>query len=199
MKEYQTTKGQSYIVSSFEKCKVEAVLEGYSHYFLLSVPANSQGVFVAISDAVRVSSDTAIIIPFADASIALGAGGGGASGSRCTIEALPAYQVTETKYGQTYSYWELDTGAKCFRIIDPAGTTYDMQMDLINAGSGEFLYTPLYGFRNAGDASVFLGWRVDIPAADIDIALGALEGYSNAIQEATNGTQKLFISKYFHD
>ena len=199
MKEYQTTKGESYIVSSFDKCKVEAVLEGYSHYVLLSIPANTQGVFVAISDAVRVSSDTAIIIPFHDASIALGAGGGGASGSRCTIEAVPAYQVTETRYGQTFTYWELDTGAKCFRILDPGAVAEDMQMDLMNAGSGDFLYTPIYGFRNAGDASEFLGWRVDIPAADIEIAVWALENYSECIQQATNGTQKLFISKYFHD
>lgn len=199
MKTYQTTKGQSYIVSSWEKCEVEAVIEGYSHYFLLSIPAKTQGIFVAISDAVRVSSDTAIIIPFDNASIALGAGGGGASGNRCTIEAVPAYQVTETRYGQTITYWELDTAAKCFRIIDPAITTYDLQMDLINSGSGEFLYTPIYGFRNSGDPSIFLGWRVDIPSADIEIALYSLGGYSEAIQQATGGTQKLFISKYFHE
>lgn len=199
MKTYQTTKGQSYIVSCPHKCEVVAALEGYSNYLLLTIPANSQGVFVAISNAVRVSSEHAIILPFDNASIALGAGGGASGGSRCTIEALPAYLVTQTYYGEKFSFWELDTEGKSFQIIDPALPTEDLQMILMSASSGDFLYTPIYGFRNAGDASKFLGWRVDIPAADVDIALGALEGYSEAIQQATNGTQKLFISKYFHD
>ena len=198
MKEYQTIKGQTYIVSSMDKCEVKGYLEDNTEYLLLTIPANSQGVFVAISNKTVLSDPLSIVIPFVNASISVGAGGG-ASGSRCTIEALPAFQVTETKYGQTYSYWELDTAAKCFRILDPAGTTYDFQLDLINGGSGDFLYTPIYGFRNAGDASEFLGWRVDIPSADIEIALYSLESYSEAIQQATNGTQKLFISKYFHD
>lgn len=199
MKKYQTTKGQTYIVTAFDKCEVK----GYANkteYLLLSLPANSQGVFVAISDEITLSDSLSVIIPFADASIALGAGGGSsAGGSRCTIEAVPAYQVTETIHGQTISYWELDTAAKSFRIIDPEGATTNLQLDLINAGTGEFLYTPLYGFRNAGDASVFLGWCVDVPASDVQIALGSLESYSEAIQSVTEGTQKLFISKYFHD
>ena len=199
MKEYQTTKGQTYIVSSMDKCEVKGYLEDKTEYLLLTVPANSQGVFVAISSKTVLSDPLSIVIPFVDASISVGAGGGASGGSRCTIEAIPAYQVTHTAYGKTFTYWELDNESKCFRIIDPASTIYDLQMDLINGGSGDFLYTPIYGFLDVGEPSLFLGWRVDVPAADVEVALGALEGYSEAIQQATNGTQKLFISKYFHD
>lgn len=79
MKEYQTTKGQSYIVSSKNECQVKGYLENNSEYLLLTVPANSQAVFVAISSKTKLTDTNSVIIPFDKASIALGAAGGGIS------------------------------------------------------------------------------------------------------------------------
>lgn len=76
MKEYQTTKGQSYIVTSKDKCEVKGYSEDNTEYLLLTVPANSQGVFIAISNKTVISSPNAVIIPFEEASISVGAGGG---------------------------------------------------------------------------------------------------------------------------
>ena len=76
MKEYRTTKGESYIVTSKDKCEVKGYSEDNTEYLLLTVPANSQGVFVAISNKTVISSPNAVIIPFEEASISVGAGGG---------------------------------------------------------------------------------------------------------------------------
>lgn len=200
MKEYQTTKGQSYIVTSIDECEVKGYLENNTEYLLLTVPANSQGVFVAISDKTVLSDNNSLIIPFADASISVGAGGGtNTGGSRCTIEAVAVYKKTESSYGQTFTYWELDTEARCFAAIEPSMAISDLLTVLKFGGTGEFLYTPLYGFRVAGESSVFLGWKVDVPVADMDIVVNSTESYSSALQSVTGGSLKLFISKYFHE
>ena len=79
MKEYQTTKGQTYIVTSKNECQVKGYLENNTEYLLLTVPANSQAVFVAISNKTKLTDANAVIIPFEEASIALGGAGGGIS------------------------------------------------------------------------------------------------------------------------
>lgn len=72
------TKGQSYIVTSFEGCTVTCFIGNYQ-YDLIYIKPNTQGVFVAISDEVTLSDRRAIIQPFNKASIALGGNGGGVS------------------------------------------------------------------------------------------------------------------------
>lgn len=76
MKTYQTIKGQSYIVTSIAECDIKGYLEDNTEYLLLTVPANSQGVFVAISSKTVLSDSNSLITPFVDASISVGAGGG---------------------------------------------------------------------------------------------------------------------------
>ena len=65
-----------YIVTANDDCTVSCVLDG-REYYVLTVPAGSQGSFVAISNEVILSDDRAFILPFYDASIVLGCSGGG--------------------------------------------------------------------------------------------------------------------------
>lgn len=98
------TKGNTYSVTPQVECEVYGVLPDETEVLLVTAQAGQQSVFQAVSDSIRYSEDSAVILPFAGAILLSGAGHGGGAPR---IEHLMSGSTAELRNGNIYVVQEV--------------------------------------------------------------------------------------------
>lgn len=109
----KTIAGMTYGVSAAGACTVTAVTDEGTSITLCSIDNGGQKAFQAIGGEVEVSDSTAVVVPFADASVPIGEGEGGGI-SAGTLEEVVRGEIADAMYdseGESEAQFSVENGA----------------------------------------------------------------------------------------